>query len=170
MSGINEFNSPQPEQFDYKRNNNSSWKLIKGTMLLVITLTAAAAVGFTMKKITNLIDDPYGALIEQVASEIDLNEQQKQEIIKIKDDAASKIENREIHHVTGGKQIESIFRADNFDRSKALDVANLQDADNRDIAVYMVDQLEKVHNLLTSKQRNDAVDKIKTLYASFKKK
>jgi Spy/CpxP family protein refolding chaperone len=144
---------------------NKRKSLVTGTILaaIIFTITAAASYAFNWFN-----DDPYGLLIDKVASEINLNEQQKSEVTKIKNDMNAKLVNRKVTHVTAGKDIESLFRNDTFDKSEASRIANMQDKENQDLAVYMVDELEKLHGLLTSQQRNDAVDKIKTLYAQFK--
>jgi Spy/CpxP family protein refolding chaperone len=169
VSGINEFNGIQPEQADnFEPDLKLGKKFLAGAVLVTLIVTGIAAFGFTMNIISKFKDDPYGVLIDKVASDINLNDQQKHEVNKIKDEVNAKLENRKIKHIKRGAEIEKLFRNDNFDRSAALTVANLQEKENRDIAVYMVDQLEKLHGLLTSEQRNNAVDKVKELYASYK--
>lgn len=164
MSGINEFNGIQPEQTASNRSGFNG-KFLFSFFLAVVLITGITALGFTVKR---YIDDPYGALLEEVASGLNLNEQQKSEVDKIKSDVNSKIGDKKIKHVKNGKGIEMLFRADNFDRQKALEIANEQDSDNRQLAVEMVDKLEQLHGVLTSEQRNSAVDKVKQLHAKFK--
>ncbi|HAX47493.1 MAG TPA: hypothetical protein PK605_15465 [Ignavibacteria bacterium] len=130
---------------------------------VIITVTSVVSVA-----LTRLQDDPYGKLIERVADEIDLNDRQKSDVLNIKNDLNAKLENRKVTKVAGGKDIENLFRAESFNRSEAMRIAGMQDAENRDLAVYIVDELEKLHNLMTSTQRNDAVDKIKSLYNQMK--
>ncbi|MBN8586219.1 MAG: hypothetical protein J0M37_14105 [Ignavibacteria bacterium] len=139
--------------------------VLTGLLLAAVIATGTSIISYAF---TGLQDDPYGKLVEQVAGEINLNEQQKTEVMKIKNDLNAKLENRKVTHVTGGKDIEALFRAEQYDRNEAMRIANLQDSENRDLAVYMVDELEKLHSLMTSQQRNDAVDKLKSLYKQMK--
>lgn len=164
MSGINEFNGLQPEQTASKPGGFGG-KFFFSIFMAVVLITGITALGFTVKR---YIDDPYGALIEQVASELDLNEQQKSEVDKISKDVTNKVGDRKIKKVKNAREIDALFRADNFDRQKALEIANSQDVDNRDLAIEMVTKLEELHGVLTSQQRNDAVDKVKQLHARFK--
>lgn len=169
MAGIKEFNSIQPEESSGLPDAKTGRKFLFGALLIAILITGIAAAGYTMNVITKTTDGPYDALVDQVASEISLNEQQKSEVQKIKDDMNSKIGSRKIRGIKNAAQIETLFRSESFDRAKAMEIANSQNEENRELAVYTVDKLEQVHCMLTSKQRNDAVDKIKTLYATFKK-
>lgn len=173
MSGIKEFNSIQPEQIDSDMaeagpDQRTGRRLLFTAVMTTLLITVAAAFGFTMNIMNKYKDDPYGVLIEQVAGEINLNEQQRTEVNKIKDEVNSKLENRTITHVKGGREIDKLFRSDSFDRQAALNIANQQDEGNRELALVMVYELEKLHSILTSEQRNAAVDKVKGVYAKFK--
>lgn len=166
MSRSQDNNNTKDSAVELKAPKNKKRRfLVTGTILaaIVFAITAAATYAFS-----RFNEDPYGLLIDKVAGEINLNEQQKSEVTKIKNDLNAKLVNRKVTHVTGGKDIERLFRNDTFDKSEASRIANMQDKENQDLAVYMVDELEKLHGLLTSQQRNDAVDKIKILYAQFK--
>jgi Spy/CpxP family protein refolding chaperone len=168
MSGINEFNDIQPEQINPGPDTRTGRKLLFSAVATALVITVAAAFGFTMNIMSKYKDDPYGILLEQVANEINLNEQQKTEVNKIKETVTAKTEGRTIKHVKGGSEIEKLFRSETFDRQKALNIANRQEKENLDLAVFMVDELEKLHSVLTSEQRNSAVDKVKELHAKFK--
>lgn len=164
MSGFNEFNGIQPEQ-TVSKTSNLNGKFFISVFMAAVLITGITALGFTVKRYT---EDPYAALADQVAIELNLNQHQKSAVDKIKNDVNTKIGGRKIKKVKNGREIEALFRAENFNKLKALEIANQQDTENRQLAVEMMDELEELHGVLTSQQRNDAVDKIKQLHAKYK--
>jgi Spy/CpxP family protein refolding chaperone len=164
MSDMNTFNNP-PEAEDLNKKKPSRGrkrKLIIGTVLVLFIITGVAGFGFARGFYEkHRGDGPWGFLIEKVAKDIDLNEQQKAEVEKIKDEIKAKMEANKQERSQGMDEMEQMFRSDSFDKQKALELMKQHDSKREEMRSFMLDEVAKFHSILTPDQRNKAVDKIK---------
>jgi Spy/CpxP family protein refolding chaperone len=164
MSGINEFNSPeelnQPEKPEKVRGRKR--KIVIGIVLVLFVVTGVVGIGFA-KNFRDKYrgDGPYGFIMDKIVKELNLNEQQKTEVDKIKNEIKAKMETNRQKKTDNANEFEQMFRSDNFDKQKALDLAKQRDAEREEMRSFFVEELAKFHSILTSEQRNKAADKMK---------
>lgn len=164
MSDMNTFNNP-PElaETNSKRSNRGrKRKIIIGVVLVMFIITGVAGFGFARGFYDkHRGDGPWGFMIGKIAGELDLNDQQKAEVEKIRDEIKAKMEANKQDRDNGMTEMEQMFRSDTFDKQKALDLMKQHDAKREEMRSFMLDEVAKFHGILTPDQRNKAVDKVK---------
>lgn len=93
--------------------------------------------------------------------DLNLTDQQKQEVEKIKNEIQAKMEQNREDRKNDMTEMEQMFRSDNFDKSKALELMKKHDEKRDEMRSFMLDQTAKFHAILTPDQRNKAADKLK---------
>ncbi len=171
MSEINETPVPQEENFPGEPNTNSNKpnhkrrgkkKFVIGAFLVLFIIAGAIGVGVAKNKVDKFRDHgPRGFIIGKIVKDLDLNEQQKKEVEKIKDEIKAKMQEKKTSREDNMRQFEDMFRGDTFDKQKAIDLASKRDAEREEMKNFMIEQTAKVHAILTPDQRNKAADKMK---------
>jgi Spy/CpxP family protein refolding chaperone len=161
MSDMNTFNNPSELKSPVKRSTKRT-KIIISSVLLVFIITGIAGLGFAK----GFYDKhrPHGKLgfmLEMVVKDLDLNDQQKSEVEKIKNEIKVKMDAKKEARKNDMDEMEKMFRSDNFDKTKALEMSKKHDADREEMKSFMIDEMAKFHAILTSEQRNKAADKMK---------
>lgn len=164
MSDMNTFNNP-PETADLNTKRSGRGrkrKVIIGAVLVLFIITGVAGLGFARGFYDkHRGDGPWGFMIEKIAGELDLNDQQKAEVEKIKDEIKAKMEANKQDRENGMTEMEQMFRSDTFDKQKALDLMKQHESKREEMKNFMLDEVAKFHSILTPDQRNKAVDKMK---------
>ena len=146
-------------------NNKKSKNKIKAVVLsflVVSVITGIAAFGFA----GNYIDKhrghgPMGILIGRIADDLDLSDQQKSEVTKIKDEIKAKMDANKQSRNDKAMEFDKMFRQDTFDKQKALELAKERKAHMEEMSTFMIDEMAKFHAILTPDQRNKAADLLK---------
>ena len=102
-----------------------------------------------------------GFILGKIAKDLNLNEQQKAEVEKIKNEIKAKKDAMRESRKTDADEMERMFRGDSFDKQKAIDLEKKRYQEREEMKTFMVDQLAKFHAILTTEQRNKAADKMK---------
>lgn len=167
MSDINSFNNPpeleaintgKPKKTGRKR------KIIISIVVVLFLVTGIAGYGFARGFYDNHRGGdhgPMGFILEKLAKDLDLNDQQKSEVEKIKSEIKEKMDAKKDSRKNDMDEMEKMFRSDSFDKTKALEMAKKHDADRDEMRSFMIDEMAKFHGILTSEQRNKAADKMK---------
>ena len=164
MSDMSTFNNP-PEAAELnikKSGRGRKRKVIIGAVLVLFIITGVAGLGFARGFYDkHRGDGPWGFMIGKIAGELDLNDQQKSEVEKIKEEIKAKMEANRPDRENDMAVMEQMFRSDTFDKQKALEHFKQQDAKRDEMRNFMLDEAAKFHSILTPDQRNKAVDKMK---------
>jgi len=164
MSDMNTFNNPpEASELNIKRSGRGrKRKIIIGAVLVMFIITGVAGFGFARGFYDkHRGDGPWGFMIGKIAGELDLNDQQKAEVEKIRDEIKAKMESNKPDRNNDMAEMEQMFRSDSFDKQKALDLMKQNDAKRDEMRSFMLDEVAKFHSILTPDQRNKAVDKMK---------
>ncbi len=170
MSDINSFNNP-PELESLSAENKTKKtgrksKIVISSVIVLFLIIGIAGLGFAKGFYDNHRGGhgPMGFLMEMVVKDLDLNEQQKAEVDKIKSEIKAKMDAKKENRKSDMDEMEKMFRSDNFDKQKALDMAKKHEQDREDMKSFMIDEMAKFHGILTSDQRNKAADKMKEFH------
>lgn len=164
MSDMSTFNNPpEAAEVNIKRSGRGrKRKIIIGAVLVMFIITGVAGFGFARGfYYKHRGDGPWGFMIGKIAGELDLNDQQKAEVEKIRDEIKAKMESNKPDRNNDMAEMEQMFRSDSFDKQKALDLMKQNDAKRDEMRSFMLDEVAKFHSILTPEQRNKAVDKMK---------
>ena len=164
MSDMSTFNNPpEAAEVNIKRSGRGrKRKIIIGAILVMFIITGVAGFGFARGFYDkHRGDGPWGFMIGKIAGELDLNDQQKAEVEKIRDEIKAKMESNKPDRNNDMAEMEQMFRSDSFDKQKALDLMKQNDAKRDEMRSFMLDEVAKFHSILTPEQRNKAVDKMK---------
>ena len=164
MSDMSTFNNPpEAAEVNIKRSGRGrKRKIIIGAILVMFIITGVAGFGFARGFYDkHRGEGPWGFMIGKIAGELDLNDQQKAEVEKIRDEIKAKMESNKPDRNNDMAEMEQMFRSDSFDKQKALDLMKQNDAKRDEMRSFMLDEAAKFHSILTPEQRNKAVDKMK---------
>lgn len=168
MSDINSFNNPADVQDSANSSESKRPRLKKRiiitSVIVVFIITGIAGLGFAKGFYDNHRGKghgPLGFLIDMAVKDLDLNQQQKAEVEKIKSEIKAKMDAKKDERKDDREQMEQMFRSDNFDKTKALEMMKKHDAQRDEMKSFMVDEMAKFHSILTTEQRNKAADKMK---------
>ncbi|MCC6864824.1 MAG: Spy/CpxP family protein refolding chaperone [Ignavibacteria bacterium] len=160
MSDVNSFNNP-PNNPPVKPSNSKRKILI--SIIVVFVITGIAALGFAKNFYDNHRGghDKVGFIIGKISKELDLNDEQKAEVEKIKIEIKAKMDENKQNRSQDAVEMENLFRSSSFDKTKALELSSKRDAERQEMKSFMIDELAKFHSILTPDQRNKAADKMK---------
>jgi len=167
MPDMNTFNNP-PERTEPapKKKPNRRKKIIVSSILLIVLITGIAGFGFAKGFYDkHRPHGPLGFLMEMAVKDLDLTEQQKTEVNKLKDEIQAKMDSRKKEDKKAEmEEMMQMFRGDTFDKTKALELMKKRDAERDEMRQFMLDETAKFHAILTPEQRNKAVDKMKEFH------
>jgi len=167
MSDMNTFNNPeelndQPSA-ENKKSKKSRKTIIVSVVLVLVIVTGIAGLGFAKGFYDkHRPHGPLGMIMEMAVKDLDLTDQQKNEVAKIKEEIQLKMDSKQKpDRKKDMDEMMEMFRGSTFDKQKALDMMKQKDAERDEMRNFMLDQTAKFHAILTPDQRNKAVDKMK---------
>ena len=99
----------------------------------------------------------------KVIKELDLNDNQKKEIDKIRDEVKAKMDENKQKREEDMKEFGNLFKQDNLDKEQLMTLAKKHETNREEMKSFFMDELIKVHAVLTPEQRSKAVEKLKEL-------
>jgi Spy/CpxP family protein refolding chaperone len=156
-----EFNDPvQPE--NKPKKNKSKRKYVIGSLIILILITGIVGLGFAGEfRDKHRGDGHFRFMLEKVAKELNLNDQQQAEVNRIKDEIKAKMDENKQKRKDQMSEMEKMFRSDTFDKQKIIDMDKMRETKREEMRTFMIDEMAKFHALLTSEQRNKAADLMK---------
>jgi len=170
MSDIKEFNSDLSENENQdlkfkKFRKYSRRKILLITVLVLFTVTFIAGLGFAknFRDSRHMDGDPMGFLMGRIVKDLNLTEQQKTDVNKIKDEIKAKMDENRQKRKSDASEFEQMFRSDTFDKQKAMDLSQKHETEREEMRQFMIDEMARFHSILTPDQRNKAMDKMKEM-------
>jgi hypothetical protein len=170
MTDINEFpiagkdneqNNEINENTKKHMNRRSKKKLFLGVLLGLVIIVSVVGISFA-NKLKHFEDDgPLVFMMDKMTGDLNLTDQQKSDVQKIKDEVKTKMESRKSDRDSKMTDFETAFRQDNLDKPTLDAIADKNKADREDMKNFFEDELIKFHSILSSTQRNQVADKIK---------
>jgi periplasmic protein CpxP/Spy len=168
MSELKEsgFSDEKPNPINIPNSAGSTKKSRKKAViiafLVVLLVGGIASLGFAKNSFDKFRGHgPFGFMSERIIKELNLNEQQKTEVNKIRDEVKAKRDANRQKRQEMAQEMENMFRGETFDKQKALDFAKQREANREEMRSFMVDEMAKFHSILTPEQRNKAADLMK---------
>jgi Spy/CpxP family protein refolding chaperone len=156
-----EFNNPaQPENKPKVKKGRK--KFIIASLIVLFVITGIFGIGFAQGfRDKHKGGDPLRFMLEKVAKQLDLNDQQQAEVNKIKDEIKAKMDENMQKRKDQMGEMEKMFRGDTFDKQKVMDLDKMRETNREEMRTFMIDEMAKFHALLTPDQRNKAADLMK---------
>jgi Spy/CpxP family protein refolding chaperone len=131
-------------------------------LLILFIIGGIAGFGFAKSSLDKFREHgPFGFMSERIITELNLTEQQKTEVNKIRDEVSAKMDANRQKRQGMAQEMENMFRGDTFDSQKALELTKQHEADREEMHTFMIDEMAKFHSILTPEQRNKAADMMK---------
>lgn len=150
---------------NYGENVQPKKRAKKRTLLisLLIVLVGFMTIGgitFAQKMKHMRDDGPLFMMMEKISKDLNLTDQQKADMDKIKDEIKAKMESKRENHKGDMKDFEDAFKQDKLDKQTLKQLMSKHDADREEMRDFMADEFIKFHALLTPEQRQKAIDKM----------
>jgi periplasmic protein CpxP/Spy len=154
---------PQGEinlQTDNKKKNTKKRRIIWGAVIVIFLITGIAGVGFAQKVKKMRDNGPMFFMMEKISKELNLNDNQKAEVEKIREEIKAKMESRKQDREKNFTEFENLFKQDKIDKESLKLLSQKHDQDREEMKEFMMDELIKFHAILTPQQRTLAVEKM----------
>jgi Spy/CpxP family protein refolding chaperone len=142
-------------------------------LVVVFAITGIAGISFAQKvrEQGKMFRDhgPIGVLLNKIAKDLDLSDQQKTEVEKIRDDIKAKIESKKKERDNKFDDFETLFKQDKITKEDLETLAKKHEANREEMKDFFAEQLVKFHSILTPDQRTKAVEKMREMREMRKK-
>lgn len=164
---MNEQNLTPAEGKEDKKPKAGVNKLLMGYFIVTLLIIGIVSVGFTVKAKEFRKHGPFGMIMEMVMKDIDLSDNQKKEMEKIKDEVKAKMDEKKQKHENDMEEFGNIFKQDKIDKEQLNSLAKNREADREEMKNFFIDELVKVHDILTPDQRAKVIEKMKEMKGRF---
>ena len=157
------------EQTPITKPSGKLYKFFKLKFIIPVIIAAfliTATFGIVMAK-KKFADGPGGFMMGMLVEKLDLNESQKAQVEKIRDEIHSKMESNKDEHQSMMEDFASEFTKDNMDKNKLMELDQKRVQDMKENKDFMIDKMIEFHNILTPQQRQKAVDIMKDMKGKF---
>lgn len=153
-----------------KMNTKTSGKkyFFLGALTATLLIVGIAAFGFVTHWNHFGGHGPWGMMLEKVTKDLNLNDQQKSQLESIKAEIKAKMESNRQNKGKGMDDFSKAFLQDNLDKQTLMDLDAKHETDRKAMREFYFDEVVKFHDLLTSSQRQQVVDKVKELKSQHK--
>lgn len=108
-------------------------------------------------------------IVERISSKLDLNDEQKEKLNKIKDEVVAKIKENRKNRGKFSEEFAEDIKSDKLNRDKMLQFLNQRAEKRYSMHGFMVDKFIEFHSILTPEQREKMSEKIKEFSKKFHK-
>lgn len=140
-------------------------KFMLSALIVLFVITGLAGFGFMMKvkgvKDRMREDGPLMFLLDKVAKDLNLTDQQKTDVEKIREEIKQKIESKRTKHEDSFDEFENLFKSDNLNKDALKQLAQKHETDREEMKEFFLEELVKFHSLLTPEQRNSVTEKMR---------
>lgn len=138
--------------------------LIIGVLLFAFITISGIAVGkhFSMFK-----DGPEGIILEKVIGNLNLTQDQQARVQIMRDQIKEKMGQRKSVRENLMEDFANEFKKDNLDKSKLEELSNRRDQEASEMKEFVMDRIIEFHDILTTEQRNQAIENVKSLKNKF---
>jgi len=126
-----------------------------------IVIVGILAVGFTFRANEFRDKGPFGMMMKIAEKELDLTQQQKTEVEKIASEVKAKIEQNRTDRENSYNEFGVLFKQEKLDKEQLMVLADKVDSKREEMKSFFMDELIKLHAVLTPEQRTKAVEKMK---------
>jgi Spy/CpxP family protein refolding chaperone len=133
--------------------------------IFIIFFLIAGISGISIaQKIKKMHDGgPLLFMMEKITKDLNLTEQQKTDIDKIKEEIKIKMGSRKKNRQSGMDDFANAFKQDKLDKETLKAIEQKHESDRQEMKDFLTDELIKFHDILTPEQRSQVVEKMKEL-------
>lgn len=139
-------------------------KFIIPVIIAAFLITATFGIVMAKKKFA---DGPGGFMIGMLIEKLDLNETQKTQVEKIRDEIHARMQSGSNDHQTMMEDFASEFTNENMDKNKLMELDQKRQEIMKENKEFMMDKMIEFHNILTPAQRQEAVDLMKNMRGKY---
>lgn len=111
--------------------------------------------------------DPVSMLIGRISEKLNLNESQKQQLDKIRDDIHQKMESKKQNRENDFDAFADEFKNSSINKNKLIEIADKRENEREEMRSFMLDKLIEFHSILTPEQRSKAIEEMKNMKDKF---
>jgi Spy/CpxP family protein refolding chaperone len=146
-------------QTDVKKKNPKKRRIIWGAVIIIFLITGIAGIGFAQKVKKMRDNGPMFFIMEKISKELNLTDNQKAEVEKIREEIKAKMESKKQDRENNFTELENIFKQDKIDKESLKLLSQKHEQDREEMKEFMMDEFIKFHAILTPQQRIQAVEK-----------
>ena len=126
-----------------------------------IAIISIVSAGFAFKVKEFRDHGPFGFIMNKIVKELDLNTEQKAAIDKIQEEVKAKMDENKKERENHMSEFGNLFKQDKLDKDQLMTLSKKQDTKREEMKSFFMDELIKVHSILTPDQRTKAVEKMR---------
>jgi len=160
----------KPENKSKTKRKVSGKKLLLWGFIVFFLVAGTAGISFA-QKVKQLRDKgPMSFMMKKITDDLNLTDQQKAEVDKIREEIKAKREVMKKNRVSNKTDFENAFKQDKLDKETLKSIMQKGDAERDEMRDFMMDELIKFHAVLTPDQRTKAVEKMHEMKEKMKKR
>ncbi|HJY64029.1 MAG TPA: Spy/CpxP family protein refolding chaperone [Ignavibacteria bacterium] len=126
-----------------------------------IAIISIVSAGFAFKVKEFRDHGPFGFIMNKIVKELDLNTEQKAAIDKIQEEVKAKMDENKKERENHMSEFGNLFKQDKLDKDQLMTLSKNHDTKREEMKSFFMDELIKVHSILTPDQRTKAVEKMR---------
>lgn len=146
---------------------STKFRIISSIVAVIILISAVGGAVWAKKKFR---DGPHGFLIGRIVEKLNLSDNQKAQVEKIRDQIRERMESKKDNRENLMDEFANEFKKDNLDKSKLAELDQKRTQSEQEMKDFMMDKLIEFHNILTPEQRLKAAETLTELKNKFKEK
>ncbi|MEO8664426.1 MAG: Spy/CpxP family protein refolding chaperone [Ignavibacteria bacterium] len=154
--------SSQPSGIKPKKKSYK--KFIIPLIVIALVLSSICGIVYAKKKFR---DGPHGFMIEMLTKDLNLTENQKAQVERLKGEIKEKMEANKPDRTNDMDDLAIEFKKDQLDKNKLMELANKKDQNKEEMKEFMMDKLVEFHSILTPEQRSKVVENMKSMKDKF---
>lgn len=167
MSEKNQIIQPEKKLPCEKKKLTTGLRVFIIVLVVVFAVTGIAGISIA-QKVKGFRDGfkghgPIGFMLNKIVKDLDLTEQQKTEVDKIKEEIKTKIENKRKERENKFDDFEILFKQDKITKEDLDALVKKHETEREEMKDFFAEELVKFHAILTPEQRTKAVEKMKEM-------
>ena len=126
-----------------------------------IAIISIVSAGFAFKVKEFRDHGPFGFIMNKIVKELDLNTEQKAAIDKIQEEVKAKMDENKKERENHMSEFGNLFKQDKLDKDQLMTLSKNHDTKREEMKSFFMDELIKVHSILTPDQRTKGVEKMR---------
>ena len=146
-----------------KPAKRSKKKFFLWGFIIFFLIAGVTGIGIAQKVKQMREGGPWLFMLNKITKDLNLTEQQKTDINKLKDEIKAKRESMKKDRQSPMDDFANAFKQDKLDKETLKSIQQKHEADRQEMKDFMMDELIKFHDILTPDQRNQVVEKMKEM-------
>jgi Spy/CpxP family protein refolding chaperone len=155
-----EKNVPNNTESVQIKKSSKKRTLLISLLIIIAAFMTIGGITFAQKMKQMRDEGPLFMMMERMSKDLNLTEQQKADMDKIRDEIKTKMDSKRENRKGNMKDFEDAFKQDKLDKETVKQLMSKHDADREEMKDFFIDEFIKFHDILTPDQRQKAFDKM----------